>query len=242
MGLEVVLRDPRFDQVRPHVGPAKIFWSHMQAVQVVGTWNSTLFCIAAAMTDPWHSESLPVSDQRYIWLDYFSLRQAQQDFDLAIICQLIRDIGILAAELDAAHDALLDGASGEHARPQVKLGKVRYFSRSFCLFEAFAAITCENVEFIPMTNETSEVLWLRMQHAPIKSHDAQAKAKDKQIIDQYITKSIGFDAMDKKIYDAILKHVPSTPNVVWNVLTNRLPALLRLCFSKTIGRLVPFFT
>ena len=58
----------------------------------------------------------------FFWLDYFSLRQCTNDFDVHMILAVIKKIGCLVASIDSEH---------------------LYTKRSFCILEAYAAVAEE---------------------------------------------------------------------------------------------------
>merc|ERR1712048_880447 len=90
------------------------------------------------------AEHLPTSHQCFFWIDYFSLRQAQAaDFNLDAILLLISKIDTLIGQLDY----------GRH---------LEYLSRSFCIFELYAAISGSTkvLLYCPGTREQYED-WFR---------------------------------------------------------------------------------
>merc|ERR1712071_429148 len=115
---EVILLDPEFADIRPHIGIANIFWSHMQMEGFIGTWSFVkgeqvgLTTMQAMFTIDLRSDELPAKDQRFLWIDYLCLRQCKADFTPNAVVELIRDIGCLAAWIDL---------------------KWEYVNRSFCI-------------------------------------------------------------------------------------------------------------
>merc|ERR1712008_48490 len=70
-------------------------------------------------------DKIPKADQCYFWVDGFCLRQAQaSDFNVDDIMELIPKVGTLIGQMDEVN---------------IK-GYSEYLSRTFCIFEVYAAI------------------------------------------------------------------------------------------------------
>jgi hypothetical protein len=108
---EVVLTEKEFADLRPYVGKATVFWSHMQREPLLGQ-HSTL----RSMAQFFRSEDM----DPFVWIDYASLRQLEvNDFVPLGIVELVRDIGRLVACIDS---------------------ELAYTKRSFCILEIFAGV------------------------------------------------------------------------------------------------------
>ena len=86
-----------------NVGRANVFYSHIQGVSLMETIKRMREGIEA------HKDKLPGADesQLFFWLDYTTLKQCQQDFDLPRIRQIIKQIGLTLAELNLDLQAYL---------------------------------------------------------------------------------------------------------------------------------------
>merc|ERR1712129_451311 len=131
MGLEAVLTEERFASIRRHVGRANVFWSHLQKDPVMGFerdgYVSLLWAISMSLFDPTFNimDQIPKADQCYFWVDCFCLRQAQAaDFNVDAIMELIPKVGTLIGQMDEVEEK----------------GFSEYLSRTFCIFEVYAAI------------------------------------------------------------------------------------------------------
>jgi len=88
---EIILLDERFEAFRDTVGPASVFWSHIQresfaeSIQTGSGSRPTISNLRAAC-------NLFCWTNPFFWLDYFCLRQLQQDFHLERIRTLIEDL------------------------------------------------------------------------------------------------------------------------------------------------------
>jgi len=78
--------------------------------------KSTLFALNKAEED--FGGRLPAKESRFIWLDYFCLKQCQSDFDTGCTIELIEDIGSVLSAIDSNFD---------------------YVNRSFCILELYGA-------------------------------------------------------------------------------------------------------
>lgn len=130
---DVILKDARFKDLRNHVSVANVFWSHIQLEGYCGQNSlhhgaTTKGCMRTTLANmhlidnyasPALKSLLPPTSQRFHWVDYFCLRQCQQDFQVDAIIALIADIGFPVAGVD---------------------NDLPYFSRSFSILELYAAI------------------------------------------------------------------------------------------------------
>ena len=108
---EVVLTNPEWTDLKEHVGPASLFWSHLQSEPLVGV-RSTLGTMAAYLRSS--------ADSPFIWCDYVCLRQARQgDFRIPAVIECVHLAGAVVACIDV---------------------EMEYAARSFCLVESFAAV------------------------------------------------------------------------------------------------------
>merc|ERR1711956_18382 len=90
-------------------------------------YYSLLHAIAHCLFQPSYRvmDKLPKSDECYFWVDCFCLRQAQAaDFNVDAIMELIPKVGTLIGQIDEL------GTKGYS----------EYLSRTFCIFEVYAAI------------------------------------------------------------------------------------------------------
>jgi hypothetical protein len=188
--LEVIEADDRFENLRKHVGPAFVFWSHIQLEDALLTTFSGIFeeegrGRISALNN--------ISVQTY-WLDYFCLRQCQQDFDLHVVLGLVRKIGTLVAAIDP---------------------DLVYVSRSFCILEAYAACAWGETNFIcHTTGSCADVFEKKLAEQKIDSKAAQTRSpKDKAKIDELITNGsylydpISFSAIDKELTERLQEAV-----------------------------------
>jgi tetratricopeptide (TPR) repeat protein len=182
------------------VGAATVFFSHIQALPVetaVETLRESLQV---------YRNEIGVNPRFFI--DYMCIRQAQKgDFDLPVVRHAIHAIPWMLVELDAGEDDLRNAAPV-------------YLTRSFCVFEVFAAIEEEEegkrsrtkvLVFGPAVKDAKIAPWLA---AKIVSHDynivnsseAQCRWKDeKEKINAFIEESVGFDELDLVVGRAVAK-------------------------------------
>jgi hypothetical protein len=117
-------------------------------------------------------------------MDYFCLRQCQNDFKTAQVIGLIKQIGLTVAEVD---------------------NKLEYLRRSFCILELYATITAEST-LLCQTHLDAEEMEEELTADPVNSKAAQTRsAEDKIQIDRYIEGSIGFQAVDEAVRRAALE-------------------------------------
>ena len=220
---EVILLDKRFVDLRGHIGQANVFWSHRQEepllaegtvahiaqVQMeqeallddsaVNSWVRLFSCTKNKTRLP------PAAEQRF-WLDYTSLRQMRRDFDVGQIVEIIKSTCVLVASVDCY--------------------SLKYCTRSFCLFEAFAAVVAieastEGCSLLVYNTEGFEgnapfadqcnfhasriVTSRRLASKPIDSASASTRnEEDKQKIDAFISRTIGFKELDDAITEAAM--------------------------------------
>ena len=188
---EVVLVDERFKELRPKVGVANVFWSHLQKESVVphtGQNMSTLGSLEKWIQSASRESTHP--NMKFIWLDYFSLRQAQTgDFDSSAVIELMRGMVAFVACIDP---------------------HLEYTQRSFCVLEVFAAlsggvgITCYSPgEWYDVVRHKMED---RLAKDPIRSEWAQTRdPADKCKIDEYVRERVGFRELDRAVTKGILE-------------------------------------
>jgi hypothetical protein len=80
-----------------------------------------------------HTLDVESADQ-FFWLDYFCLRQCQNDFVAELIVPLVHSIGTLVAHIDVSVNELEKGSAYKDAN---------YLQRSFCILELYAAVVGE---------------------------------------------------------------------------------------------------
>jgi hypothetical protein len=169
---EVILKDPAFEQLREHVLPANIFYSHIQSLGPLQTFRGMHF----AQED--HQFSLPPKGAQYFWLDYFCLRQCQSDFKVEQVIALIKEIALTIAELGGEEESL------------------EYLKRSFCILELYATVVSD-AKLLCATELEPHTMRKMLTADPVKSFNAQTRSPtDKTAIDNYITESVGFEKMD----------------------------------------------
>merc|ERR1712232_1186353 len=97
---EAVLLDSRFADLRLYVGIANIFFSHMQKECLLTfSEKGTLDAITKSCQREFSSE-LPPPVEQFIWLDYFSLRQAIDDFEAEAVVEFVASLPALVANID----------------------------------------------------------------------------------------------------------------------------------------------
>jgi hypothetical protein len=133
------------------------------------------------------AHTLPPAHECFLWVDYFVLRQCHNDFDLEAIRRVIRDIGCTMVEIDPT---------------------LTYLKRSFCLFEVFATIESKTTLLVAVNEKLSGEAKMKaaLSCQPVQSGDAcSLYADDKRKIDGFIRSTIGFDALDKSITEALIE-------------------------------------
>ena len=173
---EVLLNEPPdgFGDLRDEVGPVTVFYSHLQSRGV----HDTLACMNAGCQTyarqlfASNSQSLPEYSEELLetehmnsivfswtrhrhwkgkwWVDFFSLRQCHNDFNVQSIRALIKEVGLTMAEVDwelgtAGGTGVLNGGTLGIAGPQrpvaVSTGSgLRYIKRTFCVFELYCTL------------------------------------------------------------------------------------------------------
>jgi hypothetical protein len=175
---EVILKDPRFEDLRKHVKPATIFYSHLQLRSPQETFLhlETSACVFEA--------KLPPAAEQYWWIDYFSLRQCVNDFKTKQVIILISEIGTTVAEVDE---------------------DLQYLRRSFCILELYATVA-GNAHLLCVTAPNGqEDMEKLLAEEPIDSEAAQTRrAVDKETIDEYIRTVVGFNCLDKLVHGAAI--------------------------------------
>jgi hypothetical protein len=160
-----------------HVGEADLFYSHLQS-QLPQMLHLTLL------------ESLRhfgLSEDSFVWVDFFDLRQCQDDFNLALIEKYIGSIGTTICEIDSGRN---------------------YFRRTFCLFEVYATVR-QKGRLLPFVGtkifssmEADELL------SRVDSASAKARRKrDKEQIDNFILNLGGFKEFDQVVRDALQNNI-----------------------------------
>jgi hypothetical protein len=120
---EVIMTDPLFEDMRQHVRKSNVFYSHIQSKQPIRMLNDMYQGAQAhKLYLPEFKSHLPQFNEEketYWWIDYFSLRQCQQDFKPEQVVMLIKEIGKTVAEIDL---------------------ELVYLRRSFCILEVYATL------------------------------------------------------------------------------------------------------
>merc|ERR1712129_202159 len=202
MGLEAVLTEERFASIRRHVGRANVFWSHLQKDPVMGFerdgYVSLLWAISMSLFDPTFriKDQIPQADQCYFWVDCFCLRQAQAaDFNVDAIMELIPKVGTLIGQIDEL------GTKGYS----------EYLSRTFCIFEVYAAIA-GSAQLLIFASCWKSQYEKAFASKPVNAAAAKArKPRDKEAIDNLINSTVGFEAVDTMVTEKILLLTPEDP-------------------------------
>ena len=125
------------------------------------------------------SSSVPVPEKEAprVWLDYVNLRQCGNDFSPAAVIDLIKTIGVCFIEFDEDPTA--------------------YLARTFCALEAFACVKGD-VKTGVLVDEVHAMMIKDLLAAnPVQVAKAQTRRrKDKDMIDNFIIESVGFEAVD----------------------------------------------
>ena len=163
-----------------HIGPVSLFHSHTQGKPVSRTFE----CIKEGIE--LYRNELPADDDKvFVWLDYFSLKQCQNDFNLPNTCALVKETGFTLVELDDTPEDYLD--------------------RSFCVFET-AVTVLGGAELRVQVNPIRALnIAAELETRPVNSRAAKTRSeKDKQKIDRYIEGiDGGFEKFDEIITEAI---------------------------------------
>merc|ERR1712032_1319275 len=117
------------------------------------------------------------------WMDYFVLRQAAHDFNPNKIFAAIAKIGCTVSEID---------------------NDFAYFGRTFCIFEVWSTVAANGNLFMKVNYDSNGVKYW-MNAKPVRSSEATTRnPEDKQRIDELISNTVGFEAVNK-ITDAMLE-------------------------------------
>lgn len=200
---ELILMDPDFAEIRPHVGFANIFWTHIQTTGIVGS-QSKVHGERIGKTDMGSmlsigdfSNELPPKEQQFFWHNNFCLRRCQPDYTPDAMVELIRDIGCLAGAID---------------------DKWQLLHLSFNIFEIFAAVmgNCKIVLSSPAHDEESARLLLKIPSpgeripskwvGPIDARKAVSEdPQDKAFVDRYVeSMDGGFERLNATLTQAII--------------------------------------
>ena len=184
---EVLLREGHVRYVR---SVADCFVSHAQSLPL-DTFLLTLRyasrrCLRHLRANP------------YFWVDYVCLRQCRHDFHLSEIQKLIRGVGCTLIELDERSE---------------------YLDRSWCIFETYATIEAGakllvydqavswddlGVSGALCAFATRRQLKERLASINVRAEGSRACfQEDKMRIDQLIVSSVGFDALNRRVEEAI---------------------------------------
>jgi hypothetical protein len=181
---EVLLRERS-----PEVGEADVFFSHIQKVPLEITIQSLSEAVRM------HPE---LNESTKFFIDYCSIRQCQSnDFDLAQVRAAIHNMPLMLVELDGALNR-----RGTAAEPE-------WFKRSFCVFEAFAAVEAKNRILIcgPAIEDTKTSPRLA-EGSKVDSKRAKCRSHaHKEEIDSFIRKSVGHEELDGQVAAAIVEGV-----------------------------------
>ena len=169
----------------PHVGPATVFLSHVQASHVAASLGTLR--AAPGLFDA-------CSPTTKYWIDFFSLRQCQ---DNAFVPEQI--VGVIKS---------MDACLIEIDRPNT------YLRRTFCIFEAFAAVLagvnllCAPKVIMEETRDQERWENVLLLARKVEAVDcANADSRNKQhaaAINQYIKRTVGFDVLNEAVKHAIL--------------------------------------
>jgi len=166
-----------------NVRRANVFYSHTQGVVIWETIRRMREGVEA------HTGKLPSTDesQLFFWLDYTTLKQCVQDFDLNRVRQLIKEIGLTLAELD------ID--------PQT------YLTRSFCILELLATVQGGANLLVQMHYLKAFDVAAELAARPVDAKAAQTRReKDKATIDGFVEAMPGgLERLNATITEAIKK-------------------------------------
>jgi len=164
-----------------NVGRANVFYSHIQGVHLPETIKRMREGIAA------HKDQLPGADESelFFWLDYTTLKQCQQDFDLPRIRQIVKQIGLTLAELDFDLQA--------------------YLTRSFCVLELLATVQGGATLLVQMNVVREVDVVAELAARPVDAKAAKTRREaDKAKIDGFVEAMPGgFEALNATITKAI---------------------------------------
>jgi hypothetical protein len=200
--------DGKHPRLQKHVrlGPT-VFYSHMQSKPL---WQ-TFMCMGRAtesfnLLDPLEQGARPrdglveatnfmhraLNEPVYWWIDYFTLRQCQRDFDVRLIRMVIQRIGRTVVELHT------------YCR--------EYLARSFCVFEAFATVESGSALLCQLAVSAAQTAAEDLKKQHVDSRAAVTwRSEDKMQIDAFIESlEGGFARLDACVTDAVLEGARST--------------------------------
>jgi len=181
---ELILTESQFEHLRKYVGPATVFWSHMQKEGFLGK-DGTLAMMNRAFRE--HADELPPTSACFFWCDYFCLRQLVKDFQTKQVVDLIGKIGSLVSSFDAA---------------------MEYIKRSFCLVEVYGAIN-GNCKYVCQTQQDCRAVRAKLDAEPVKAEMATSRFEDdKKRIDSYIESTVGFMELNKRVDETLRLKTP----------------------------------
>ena len=156
--------------------PVRSFYSHVQLKPL----SRTLAVLKGSLAKAAPSRKLidlPEKEAPRVWLDYVNLRQCGNDFSPAAVIDLIKTIGVCFIEFDEDPTA--------------------YLARTFCALEAFACVKGD-VKTGVLVDEVHAMMIKDLLAAnPVQVAKAQTRRrKDKDMIDNFIIESVGFEAVD----------------------------------------------
>ena len=119
--------------------------------------------------------------------DYTTLKQCMQDFELPKVRQVVKEIGLMLAELDFDLQA--------------------YLTRSFCILEIFAAVDAGATLLVQMHGVRAFGMAVELAARPVDAKKAQTRReKDKATIDGFVEAMPGgFERLNATIAEAIKK-------------------------------------
>jgi len=168
----------------PHVRTANVFYSHGQKQRPDVMLD---FMIIGCMA---HAASLPPMNEIVMWLDFTSLRQCVDDFNVDRIRALIAGINCTMAELGKTH--------------MEEPGSGRYLERVFCIFELLSTIESNSTLLCQMNMKLARGMEHWLEEHPVRSRHAKSRdSTHEAMIKSFIERSIGFKELDKVITKAM---------------------------------------
>jgi len=133
---------------------------------------------------------IPPPERCFFWVDYFSLRQGQsEDFDADAVMEVIPRIGTVVAQMG-------------------DIKRTEYLSRTFCLFEIYAAIGSD-AQLLFYSGNRKEEAEDKFLREPISLAVAEAwKRADKEAIDSFLGSTVGFETVNRAIMESIQRMLP----------------------------------
>jgi hypothetical protein len=194
-----------------------VFWSHVQSEGFLnyeipaaeGEYEMLLGTLRFI-----HKTIICEKQSPFLWVDYFCLRQCQPDFTPQIVCKLIKEIGTLATLIGfSIYFPPMCALRIENAQ----FAWAPYLERSFCILELYAAVIggaemiCNSgwkpadvQKLLEKSKPDESWPWAAYWRGPIDSKAASTRrTEDKELIDQFITDSIGFEQLNKLITEAL---------------------------------------